>query len=84
MHLDPAKTIIDKCGGADAVSLVTGADRSRVYRWTYPVERGGTGGVIPTPRARKLLAWAPSQGIKLSASEFLAIPTPAGTKRAAA
>jgi hypothetical protein len=84
MHLDPAKSIIDKCGGADVVARVSGADRSRVYRWTYPVERGGTGGVIPTRRARKLLAWATANSIKLSPSEFLAVPAPAESKRAAA
>ncbi len=81
MHLNPAKSIIATCGGFEAVAQITGKSISRVYRWTYPKERGGTGGIIPTRDARKLLAYANREGIDLSPSVFLADPRPAPRKQ---
>lgn len=78
MHLEPARTVIEKIGGADAVAKVTGRNVSRVYRWMYPRERGGTDGVIPHLEARKLLDHAAANGIALSPNDFF--PTPASEK----
>jgi hypothetical protein len=72
-HLDPAKSIIAKIG-IDKVSEITGKHVSRVYRWMYPKDRGGTGGVIPQGDAPALLAYAKANQIKLDAEEFFAIP----------
>jgi hypothetical protein len=47
MHMEPAKSILDRIGYAKAAE-VTGKHISRVYRWTYPAGvREGTGGIIP-------------------------------------
>lgn len=83
MHLEPAKTVIEKIGGADAVAKVTGRDVSRVYRWMYPRERGGTGGVIPHPEARKLLEHAAANDIALAPGDFFAAPATSSPGRAA-
>ncbi|NSZ57809.1 hypothetical protein FY145_07165 [Agrobacterium tumefaciens] len=72
-HLDPAKSIIAKIG-IDKVSEITGKHVSRVYRWMYPKDRGGTGGVIPQGDAPALLAYAKANKIELDAAEFFAIP----------
>lgn len=72
-HLDPAKSIIAKIG-IDKVSEITGKHVSRVYRWMYPKERGGTGGVIPQGDAPVLLAYAKANQIELNAAEFFAMP----------
>jgi len=69
-HLEPAKSVIAKLGGVEVVSTVTGKHVSRVYRWMYPRERGGTGGTIPHAVARKLLDHAAKTDIPLSAAEF--------------
>jgi hypothetical protein len=69
--LEPARTIIARFGGPDAVRQVTGASRTRIYRWTQPKERGGTDGVIPMPQARKLLQHAKEAGLPVSADDFL-------------
>lgn len=74
MRLDPAHGIIMKCGGYARVAGITGKSLTRVYRWTYPKNRGGTGGVIPTNSARRLLEWAQREGIALAAADFLAAP----------
>lgn len=69
-HLDPAKSVIAKIG-ADKVAEVTGKHISRVYRWMYAKEKGGTGGFIPPEDAKSLLAWARDNNLPLSAAEFL-------------
>lgn len=69
--MNPAASIISRMGGVEAVAAITGRHISRVYRWTYPVERGGTGGEIPRKEARKILAYARDNGIGLSAEDFL-------------
>ena len=70
VHLDPACTVIAKLGGVHAVSLATGKSISRVYRWMYSKERGGTGGLIPHVDAAKLLAHAKANRIRLNAADF--------------
>ncbi|MGP9819229.1 hypothetical protein ACTZWW_04370 [Salinarimonas sp. NSM] len=47
-----------------------GVNVSRVYRWTYPVARGGTGGVIPARHQAKLLTTARERGIELEPADF--------------
>lgn len=69
MHLDPAKSVIDKIG-VERVAEVTGKHVSRIYRWMYPKEQGGTGGLIPNPDAHLLLAWARDNGVELSPADF--------------
>jgi hypothetical protein len=77
MHMEPAKTIIDRFGGVEVVAAITGRHVSRVYRWMYPRDRGGTGGLIPQGEARKLLAHAKASNIPVSADEFFLSPEPA-------
>lgn len=55
-----ASRVIAKVGSPRAVADALGCDVSRVHRWTYPKERGGTGGEIPAARQRQLLAKFPA------------------------
>lgn len=73
-RLEPAHSVIRKIGIAK-VAEVTGKHVSRVYRWMYPKENGGTGGLIPQPDARLLLEYARSAGIELSAEDFFVAPS---------
>lgn len=43
--IDEAKIIIKQVGGANVVAEWLSKDVSSVYRFTYPKERGGTGGI---------------------------------------
>lgn len=74
-QLEPARSVIEKIGGVDAVATVTGKHVSRIYRWTYPRNRGGTGGVVPHDDATKLLIHAEKKGIALRASDFFVVPS---------
>lgn len=69
-QLEPAKSIIARLGGEEKVQEITGASRTRVYRWQLPKERGGTDGRIPQKPAEKLLDYARKARIKLNAEEF--------------
>lgn len=52
---------------------MVGADVSRVYRWTYPKEKGGTNGRIPTKHQQKLLDAARAEGIDLAPEDFFEV-----------
>lgn len=53
--LDPARTIIMSVGGAEEAARLTGRHVSRVRRWTFPMERGGSDGIIPAKASRELM-----------------------------
>jgi DNA-binding phage protein len=69
--LEPAAGIISRFGGADKVIEITGASRTRVYRWMRPKNEGGTGGVIPMAQAMKLLQHARDHAVPVTADDFL-------------
>lgn len=54
-----AEHIIEKCGGVNATAAILGVSPQAVYRWTYPKERGGTGGLVPAKYQQTLLASVP-------------------------
>lgn len=68
--MEPALTIITLCGGYKAVADMTDRDETRVLRWTYPKERGGTGGIIPAAVQGRLLREARARGVPLSPEHF--------------
>lgn len=82
-HLEPAKSILARVGLENA-ARVTRKDLSRVYRWMYPPERGGTGGLIPQKHHRALLDYARSKRIDLAAEDFLPARRPSRRVGAAA
>ncbi|ARO53953.1 hypothetical protein B2G69_07175 [Methylorubrum zatmanii] len=65
-----AASIIAKCNGHAVVAEICGVHVTRVYRWTYPVEKGGSGGVIPTRHQALLLKGARARGIDLRPEDF--------------
>lgn len=72
-NLEPANTVLAKIGGVDVAAQVTGKHPSRIYRWTYPRAKGGTGGVVPHDDATKLLRHASENGIALTPSDFFMV-----------
>jgi hypothetical protein len=81
-QLDPARSIIASLGGPDAVRGITGRHLSRIYRWMYPKEAGGSGGLIPLTEARKLIDAARERGVPLTADDFLPREAPSSDGRA--
>ncbi len=79
---NPAQVIIEKFGGPNEVAAICKCDISRVHRWTYPKDKGGSDGIIPPKRQDQLLAAAPSKGIKLKRDEFFPriVPNPVGAQ----
>lgn len=85
-----AAAIIAKCNGHAVIADICGVHVTRVYRWTYPVEKGGSGGVIPTRHQAQLLKGARERGIDLRPEDFFeaanadTTPAPAESAGAAA
>lgn len=44
---------------------MVGRSENRIRRWTYPKDRGGTGGLIPTNLQGELIDAAQRRGINL-------------------
>lgn len=68
--LEPAQTIIEYLGGPKDVAEILGKHISRVYRWTYPEDRGGTGGLIPSREQQKLMAHSHANDLGLKPEDF--------------
>lgn len=71
--MEPAQTIITLCGGISAVAEMVGRSEIRVRRWTYPKDRGGTGGLIPSDLQERLLVAARQKGIDLQPWHFFRV-----------
>lgn len=70
--MNPAQDIVARCGGVAVVAEWLGLDRSWVLRWSYPKDRGGTGGLIPARHQGPLMLRARREGIDLPAELFFA------------
>lgn len=68
--MEPASHIIEQLGGVLEVARLAGVHQSRVRRWTYPKERGGTGGTIPLRHMPKLLSEAQQRRLPVRAEDF--------------
>lgn len=68
--LDPARTIIDICGGVDAVAEMVGRHPICVRKWAYPATRGGSEGLIPAECQQTLYRAARARGIDLRPDHF--------------
>lgn len=70
-HLAPvAARVIEKAGGVQIVARICGRSESSVYKWKWVKSKGGTGGLIPTDCAKKLMAAAGRGELKLTPADF--------------
>ena len=75
-HKEPARSLIEKFGDGDLakgvgeIARATGRDRSRVYRWMYSEERGGTDGLIPQQNFLKIMRAGQELGIEVPHAAF--------------
>ncbi len=70
-----AERILRRFGGARRLAYILqtiGRPRnfSTIYKWTYPKERGGTGGFIPYTSWNDILAAARAEGILISSEDM--------------
>ena len=72
--MEPAETVIIKLGGAQVIAEALGLSTKQVHCWSYPRERGGTGGIIPSKHQPKLLALAKRLRKKLHPSDLIPAP----------
>lgn len=65
-----AERIVKKLGGAYKVAEMLHCSPQAVYKWCYPREYGGTGGLIPHRRQLELMLVAKLHGFELTAEDF--------------
>lgn len=65
-----AEQVIEKCGGVANTARIVGRSQSWVYRWTYPKDKGGTGGRVPQSAQLKLLEAAGRGEINIQPVDF--------------
>ncbi len=65
-----AQRVIEKCGGPKVVAEMLNLGLPSVFKWTYPTEKGGSGGHIPSKRQSELLRKATAAGIPLTPEDF--------------
>lgn len=68
--MEPARTVIQICGGYAETARLAGRSEVRIRRWEYPKEKGGTGGLIPAECQQKLLDAARAEGKDLRPAHF--------------
>ena len=65
-----AKRVIKKLVGPRAVAGMLAMSTQAVYKWMWPFDKGGTGGLIPARRQIELMIAARQRGIMLTKDDF--------------
>lgn len=70
-----AERIIAKFGNARQLAAAlaevgAGRDPTAVYKWTYPREKGGTGGYIPAAAVDDVKRAAERRGVQLTGKDW--------------
>ena len=65
-----AMKIINRFGNARQLAKLIDTDPCNVYRWSYPREKGGTDGLIPTRAMGKVMAAARINGVLLTIEDL--------------
>ena len=73
-QLSPAERVIQAFGGNTETAQALGCNRSTIFRWTQPEEKGGTGGRVPSTRQAKVLQLARERGLSLTAVDLVDDP----------
>lgn len=68
--LEPAKTVIEICGGITKTAKMVKRSETRVRRWAYPREKGGSNGLIPSECQVELMRSAKAEKIDLLPEHF--------------
>lgn len=69
-----ASHVIKKCGGVSAVAKLTGRSPVSIHKWRYERARGGTGGLIPSDCAARLMEAALRGEVDLTPADFFDMP----------
>lgn len=65
-----AAKIIGKFGGARQLARLLNKNASAVYKWDYPLEKGGTGGFVPSSAITSVKEAAELAGVELTAADW--------------
>ncbi|MBO9502043.1 hypothetical protein [Brevundimonas sp. A19_0] len=69
LNRTPAARLIARFGAA-ALAHWSGRHVSRVYAWTWPLSKGGTGGLVPLRVRQSIREGARAEGHEIALHEF--------------
>lgn len=74
-HLSQSERVIGKFGSAPNLAralLAIGSPKTvtSIYRWVYPKEKGGTGGLVPPQAWDAIIKAAHYEGIQITSEDF--------------
>lgn len=69
--MTPADYVITKFGGIRPLARMLGIDHSSVQRWTRPLSKRGSGGLIPSRHHQRILTLAREQGVEIDAANLI-------------
>jgi|TARA_Y100000310_G_scaffold92194_1_gene89799 hypothetical protein len=70
----PAERVYDAFGGPMEVSRATGIKHQEVYRWNYPKEKRGCGGLVPARHQKTILAAVKKLKLSFDAADLVMAP----------
>lgn len=65
----PAARLISRFG-AEALARWSGRHRTRVHAWSWPISKGGTGGVVPLRVRAAIINGARNEGHEVTYADF--------------
>ena len=65
-----AEKVIEKFGGTAKLANALNCDPATIYKWTYPKDKGGTDGLIPSSTMGAVLNAADVLGIDLTSDDI--------------
>lgn len=65
-----AQRIIDRFGGVPALATAIEKDASAIYKWNYPRDSGGTGGLVPSSAIPLVMTAADILGVKFKTGDW--------------
>lgn len=65
-----AQNIIDKFGGTAKLANALTCDPATIYKWTYPKDKGGTDGLVPSSTMPAVLKAADILGIDITSEDL--------------
>jgi hypothetical protein len=76
--MDPAWKVAKLCAlpgqsGVRVLASLADVDPTTVFNWLRPVERRGTGGLIPSHRQQRIYVEARKRGIPLTAAIIMGV-----------
>lgn len=74
-NMEPAASVISKAGGLSAIAKACERSEKTVRKWLLPIEKRGTGGLIPSKCQAPILEASDRNGWGIKPEDLVARPS---------